>query len=223
MLTIKDSGRYANYLASLINNVQNLMYYKDNYTKTTETHFRSKGNPLAEDEIIENEVDRIFTGQIQDMAYLAQELIQEKLRLALAIEKAKKELNLGWTEDGIELTLDTAYEYNKNLRTLMSDSYVGRALNVKPTIKKSSGRAYMINGEGNQVAYNYDVEVKTELDFDKDVMKKLSKKTLDKADKISTLIDQAELKEIVDFEPTYSVRDSLEDVIALYESKLANK
>jgi hypothetical protein len=223
MLTIKDSGRYANYLASLIERVENLMYYKDNYIKTTETHFKSKGNPADKDEIIENEVDRLFTGQIQDMAYLAQELIQEKLRLALAIEKAKKELQLGWTEDGIELTLDTAYEYNKNLRNLMSDSYVGRTLNVKPTLKKGSGRAYMINGEGNQVAYNYDVEIKTELDFNKDVIKKLSKKTLDKADKISTLIDQAELKEIVDFEPTYSVRDSLEDVIALYESKLANK
>lgn len=223
MLTIKDSGRYANYLAGLINSIQNLMYPASNYTKTTETHFKSKGNPEAADEIIPTEVDRIFSGQIQDMAYLAKELIDEKLKLAIAIETAKRGLSFGWTEDGTELTLDTAYEYNKNIRALMSSSCVGRISVAKPTVRKTMGAAYKINVEGNQATYRYDIETKTEIDFDKNIIKDLSKKVLDDADKISTLIDQAELKEIVDFTPTYSVRDSFEDVIATYEKKQSDK
>lgn len=217
MLNIKDAGRYANYLKGIISQVENLMYYNTNFLKTTETHLKSKANPDAVDETVTNEVERIFTGQIQDMAFLVRDLINHKLQLALAIEAAKKDLTIEWKEEGVNLTLDTAIEYNKNLRE-MAKSYLSRLTNLKSTVGKTTARAFKINVEGNQVPYTYDVETKTELDFDKDIIKDLYKKTLDKTDKISILIDQAELKEIVDFTPKYDLHDSLEDVIAAFEN-----
>jgi hypothetical protein len=219
MLNIKDAGRYANHLTGLISEVQNLMHTRSNYTKSTERHLKQKAWPETEDEIIEQEIERIFTGQIQNMAYLAQSLMNEKLKLSLAMEMGKQNLTIDWSENDEKLTLDTAIEYNKSIRQF-ANAYLSRLTNLKPSNSKTTGRAYKINVEGNQVPYNYDIETTLELDFDASIVKGLYRDTLAKADKISILIDQAKLVEIVDFTPTYNLQDSLEDVIAIYKPEV---
>jgi hypothetical protein len=217
MLSIKEAGRYANYLKGLISGAEYLLGYKQNYMKTTETHFKSKGNPEAQDETIEVVTERHFNCKANDLVYMISELIEEKLKLAMAMENAKNGLTIEWEENGQKLTLDAAIEYNKKLREFI-DNFVCNLANVKTTVSKTSGVAYKMNAEGNQTSYRYDVDVKNEIDFDKDVVKDFYKKVQLKTDKISTLIDKAQTSEIVNFEPKYSVHDSLDDIIAAYET-----
>ena len=220
-MNIKQAGRYANYLNSLIYDVESLMNYSSNYLNKTETHLKNSVNPEVNDEVIKIENNRIFTGQIQDMYHLCYKLIDEKLQLSLAIDNAKRNLVIDWKENGVNLTLDTAYEYNKKLRELASNSML-RLVNLKDSSNKTTGKAYKFNVEGNQSYYVYDIEIDNKIDYDKSKIKDLYKKILDKTDKISILIEQAELEDSVHFNPSYDIRDSLDEIIVNYESSLKN-
>lgn len=219
-MNIKEAGRYSNHLQSLIGGVQSLITNSNNYLKVSELHLRSKANPDAQDETIETPVERIFTCQVSDLAHLVDKLIKEKLLLAIAIDNAKPALAIEWTEAGLQLTLDAAIEYNKKQRAL-AEMYLQRLVNEKPrkTITRTYGQKF--NVEGNQINYTYDVEKNIALDYDKDVIKNLHRGILEKTDKISTLIEDAQLKDAVSFEPAYSIHDSLEDIIAVHEASLS--
>lgn len=218
MINLKEACRYANFLDSIIYSVNCLFDSRNNMYKVTESHLKSKSNPEATDEIIENEQERVFSCQLHDMVFLAEELSNEKLKLSLAISKAKKENLVGWKENDVELDLDSAVEYNKRIRSLCS--YLKGLENRKDSVEKLHGRDYKINNEGNQVAYNYTIEKNLVVDYDKKIVGTKSRKLLEKADKISTLIDEFMLSKIVDFTPKYNIHDSVQDIINQFELEL---
>jgi len=191
---------------------------ESNYTKVTETHHKKIVNPEAEDDIVERETDRIFTGQIQNILYLVTEMIDEKLAVGQAIEKAKTDSLVSWEENGQQLTIDASLEYSQALRNL--SECTRRLPTIKDNITKSNARANKFNINGEQVQYNYQVDVKTEVDFNKDIIKTKTQKLIEKADKISSAIDKAMVADVIDFNQKYSIYDSVEDIISEYEKNL---
>lgn len=214
MISLKEACRYANHLDSVATSLAYMFSNENNLFKVSEKHFKSKGCSTATDEVIEDTVERGFN-QIQDIAYLYVKILNEKVKLAMAINNAKAENKLNWKEEGLNLDLDSAVEYNKKLRRL-TDSSLKRLNNYKDEVIKSNARDYMINAEGNQVPYVYPVEKTKEVDYDKKIINDLYKKILDKTDKISSLIDQFMISEIVNIDPQFSIHDTTEEIIEKY-------
>lgn len=218
MINLKEACRYANYLDDVLYKVGALFDRSENAYKITELHKRSESNPAVADEEVVVTNERIFTKQLSDIAFLYERLLNEKLQLALAINIAKSTHTIAWSENNQMLDLDSAIEYNKKLRNF-SQSKLKYLSNKKDSMDKLVGKGFMINAEGNQVAYSYTVEKNYKVDFDKKVISDKSKKLLEKTDKISTLIDEFMLKQIVDFTPAYSLHDSVEDIIEKFETE----
>jgi hypothetical protein len=213
-MNIKEAGRYANYLNNMIFNLSMQLNMDANLYKTVERHLRAKANPEAVDEELEISTDNKLACSVNDLAYLIKSLIDEKNKLALFIENGKNSIQLNWTEGNVHLTIDSAVEYNKNLREFASK--LKQISNCKNSETKKQGTDRKFNVEGNQVNYYYDVEIKKTIDFDRDIVVDLYKKTLDKTDEISKQIDEAMLKDVIAFEATYSLYDTMEDVITKY-------
>lgn len=215
MLNIKEAGQYNNFLTLLLNKVKSYSTSKDYVYRKTENHLRTTGNPEAKDEVVVEEKDKTLPIKVNDLVYLANAIISEKLKLSMAIEKGKSEMCIDWIEEGVVLSYDTAISYNKNLRELYTSS-LATLKGVKTSVTKTSNNAYKINGEGNQVSYRYDLEIKQEVDFDKAVVDGLAKKILKKTNDISTLIDEASVKRVISFVPAFDMLESIDDIIEAY-------
>lgn len=213
-MNIKEAGRYANYLSNMISTLSSQLSMDANLYKTVEKHLRAKANPGAVDEELEVVNDNKLACTVNDLAYLVKSLIEEKNQLALAIEAGKNSIQLNWVENNVHLTIDSAVEYNKNLREFANRLKL--ISNCKNSELKKQGIDRKFNVEGNQVNYYYDVEIKKTIDFDRDIVVDLYKKILDKTDEISKQIDEALLKDVIAFEATYSLYDTTEDIITKY-------
>lgn len=214
LMSIKEACRYQNFLES---NIRSLTFYINNVSNAVrikELHLKSRSNPKVEDEEKDMTIERQFDCSVVDISYLIKQLIEEKLKLSLAIDDAKKNLKLNWMENGVNLTLDSAVEYAKKIRDLSNN--LKSLVNLKSQKSNKVDRAYTFNAEGNQTSYIYDVEVETEIDFDRTVAVKLYKSLLDKADTLSSEIEKGMLIDSVNYEPLYSVHDSLNEIVEAY-------
>ena len=213
-MNLKEAAKYGKFLNDMLYIAQSTSTSKDYVRKVTEFHNRSKFNPDDIDEKIEVIPQDKLDIKSNDLIYLAKSLIEEKLRLSLAISKGKSKLNIDWKENNIKLPLDEAISYNKQLRSLITNcDYLN---GIKSIEDKQKQYGYKINVEGNQVSYQYEVLLKKEVDFDKTVVKSLSKSLKNKTDKISTLIDQAMTKDVIDFNPLFDVNDTFEEIVNEY-------
>jgi len=221
MLNIKEAGRYANFLQR---NIDLLKEFLDNDTliyNTREEHFKSKVLKSENDEIriIEEKSDLDISAE--DAIYLVNSLINKKMELSMAINKAKALTLVDWTENNEKLPLDTAIEYNKNLRAFAMTSLENLTLNKSEEYIKD-GIGYLINNEGNQSQYHYEIKVIRKINYDRTIVKGLYKKILNKADLLSDAIDNAMLKKTIDFEMEYNLHDSLEDLVEKYKKNKEN-
>lgn len=219
-MSLKEAYRYQKFLE---NNIFALTCYLhgNNAIKITETHQKSKVNPDAQDETIDATPERQCDCSIIEIANLANELIQQKLQLSMAIENAKKGLYIDWKEDGKNLTVDSAIEYAKKTRELAER--LKYLLNLKTNTTKKVGTDYKFNQEGNQTQYKYNIDVLTEIDFDRNVINTLYKKLLNKADTLSTQIEETMLQEAVEYIPVYSLHDSTDEIVEAYLQKIKKK
>ena len=218
-MNLKDAGRYSKYLSGLISQLGYFLYDKRNLFTIEELHKKKEANKEAENEVKDATPIRNYNINNNDLAYLVQSIIQERLNLSLAIEEAKRSIQLEWQEDGKNLTLDSAIEYNKSLRNLAKD-YLESMNALSDSVSNDFGFDYKFNAEGNQVSYKYPVEITKKLDFDKAAIYDLYKNILIKTDEISNQIDEAKTRDIIAFTPNYSVHDSLEEVINQYSKRL---
>ena len=81
------------------------------------------------------------------------------------------------------------------------------------TIQKN-GEDYKFNEAGDQVRYFYPMEEIVSINYDRNVVKGIIKKLKKETDEVSLKLDQIQLNTKVDFEPKYSLDDSLEDVVS---------
>jgi len=215
IINIKESYRYHNFLDTNISTLLSYLHYENNVIKITETHQKSKSNQDVLDEVIDSTTERQYDKKVEDISFLVRQLIDEKLKLSLAIEDAKKSITLDWVEDEKYLTLDSAIEYNKNIRNIASN--LKYLTDLKSSEYKKTGRDFKFNVNGDQVPYQYNIEIKKEIDFDRNIVKELYKKLVVKADTISTQIDEAMLKDCVIYTPIYDLHDSVVEIVEQYK------
>lgn len=221
-ISLKESFRYMNHLEKTIGSLTSYIRNTNNSIKVTELHLKSKSNSEAQDEEIDQTSERTYpNASTVDITFLINQLVDEKLKLSLAIEEAKRDLFLDWKENGVNLTLDSGVEYAKKSRDLANN--LKYLVDLKPSESKSSGTDFKFNVEGNQTSYKYPIEKKITIDFDRNIINELYKKLLNKADTLSTQIESAMLKEIVFFESIYDIHDSITEIVDKYLSNKNNK
>ncbi len=215
IINIKESYRYHNFLDTNISTLISYLRSENNVIKVTETHQKSKSNQDVQDEVIDATTERQYNCKIENITFLVKQLVEEKLKLSLAIEDAKKNITLEWIEDGRKLTLDSAIEFNKNVRNMTNN--LKYLVDLKSSEYKKIGRDYKFNVNGDQVSYQYNIEIKKEIDFDRNIVKELYKKLVTKADTISTQIDEVMLKDCVNYTPIYDLHDSVAEIVEQYK------
>lgn len=220
-MNLKEAGRYSNFLSNQISTLSSLPNQEAYLFKVKEEHLKNVSNIEAQDETIDKIFDKNIEIDLQDAMHLTVFLIKERAKLALAIEKAKSKMFIDWEEDNQKLSLDSAVSYNKQIRSL-ADYQLKKLVNLKQSEVENRGTGYRINAEGNQTPYYYTVKTTKTIAYDKNVVKQLYKKLLTSSDKISKLIDEEMTKDTINFNPTFDVNDSIEDIIERYIS-LKNK
>jgi len=213
-MSIKESFRYQNHLDRIISILSSYVRNRNNAIEIKEVHYKSKSNSEALDETLDTTSERTYNCKVDDVCFLITKLVEQKLFLSLAIEKAKRNLRLKWVENNIELTLDSAIIYNKNCRELADN--LKYLIDLKSSETKFQGKDFKFNLEGNQIQYFYNIETKTTIDFDRDKVNNMYKKLLSKSDIISTQIESAMLEEVVEFIPIYDIHDSVEEIVSSY-------
>lgn len=212
-ITIKEAGRYANFLDRSISLLSTLVYHGLNskLIEVVETHKKSMSYKEAEDEIINVEFEDDIDIDIDVLNNIINELVEEKVTLANAIAEAKKNVSIKVDEDK-SINLDSSIEYAKILRRI-SDEFYRPLISKKENKVKEQKKAYAFNVEGNQTPYYYEAEIETVLKYDKNEFIKKDKLNKMLADKISEKIEKAMSSDIVDFKPKYSYLDSIEDIV----------
>lgn len=204
-MVLKEAYRYQNYLNDLICDAQSYLIRKDFITTTKQTHNRNKVNRDATDEVVD--VAKSYTVEFSptNLVDFIVKAINEKQRLSDAIVAAKKTA---------EIDIDSSIAMNK-----VKQGYVvilNNMANTKPSERKTRGTDYKINAiDGNQMSYYYDIDEVVTIDYDRNDVKALAKKLSKEADEVSTKLDIIELTTKVDYEPTWDIGDSLEDVVLL--------
>jgi len=216
MLSLKESFRIMNNLDSTINSLSYYIKDTNNAVKVVEKHYKSKSNSDTTDEEIDMTVVRTYpNATIVDIVYLVKQLVEEKTKLSLAIEDAKKySIALDYKENDERLTLDSAVETAKKSRDLANT--LKNLVDLKASETKKIGNSYKFNINGDQTVYKYDIEVVKTIDFDRTVVNDNYKRLLDKADTLSTQIESVMLKDVVNYTPKYSIHDSLTDIVDKY-------
>ena len=216
-ISLKESFRILNIFDQHTSSLLSYISNKSNSLKVEEIHLKSKvtENP---DETIDQTTERQYKCSVTDISFLISQLINEKLTLSLAIENAKKNLFLEWKENDEYLTLDTGILFAKKSRELSNS--LKYLLDLQPSEAKSFGKDYIFNLEKNQVEYKYPIEKKTSLDFNRNDINTLYKSMLNRANTLSTQIEGAMLKEIVEFVPTYDILSSTSEIVEEYLSNI---
>lgn len=207
-MIIKEAFRYQNYLSDLLDDTLGVLMDKSFTTKTTEEHCMSKYNKDAEDEIIEVVYEGDIECSVDELIKFADHLVAAKSDLSDAIYSAKK----------YSLTnMDCDVATNKDLRRLHNAlSYLGR---MKNTEKKRVGSGYKFNEEGNQVTYNYMINVKSENNFDRDFVRDMAREVITLADEKSSAVDKMLVTVEVDYKPEFDMNGTLSDAIEVYLKK----
>ncbi|WP_432405189.1 hypothetical protein [Wukongibacter sp. M2B1] len=222
MLTIKEAGRYANFLQKNIDLLKNFFINDTLVFNTREEHLKSKVLKGESDEIKLIEERSDLDVSLEDAIHLIESLINKKMELSMAINNAKSKTLVDWIENSEKLPLDTAIEYSKNLRNFAMCPLEDLTLNRSEEYIKD-GIGYLINNEGNQSQYHYEIKIIKKINYDRNIVKSLYKKILNKADLLSEAIDKAMLKKSVEFEMEYNLHDSLEDLVEKFKKHRAIK
>ena len=210
-MNIKEAGQYANFLNTILGKAQNLSTSREYIKTITQVHLRSKVNPEALDETLEVTNKNKLEITSDQLTQLALDIIEEKMKLGVAIEKGKKKMFIDWKENDEKLSLDNAIAYNKQLRLL--SQYLLTLKNQKDTESKCYEYGYKFNAEGNQISYRYEVETTETIAFNKDNVNNLYKELQNKTNTISMQIDTAMLKDVIDFNPAFDMLVSFEEIV----------
>lgn len=216
-MTMKEAGRYANFLDRTIDELIYLANYgmDSKIYSITENHRKSASYKDAIDEIIEVEFEDDVEIDVPNLTLLLEDLFLEKSMLAESIAEAKKSLIIKIDENR-NMNLDAALEYAKLLRRF-SESYLRPLANRKDKKSKEKRTGYAFNVEGNQAPYIYEAEVITKVIYETRPLSEKIKANNYLADRISEKIDMAMNLESVEFIPKFNYLDRCEDIINQYK------
>lgn len=199
-MNLKESFQYMNHLTDLLNFANRELRDNQLLTTTKETHYKSKVIENAKDEEIIIDKDKSYTAN--QLLVIFDKIIEEMEVLSTAISEAKRSASID---------IDSAASLNKKRQ--MELTTLKNMAGMKSTEEKKKGCDYTFNNERNQVPYYYDVKAVTTIDFDRNEVKKKIKTLSKKCDAISLEIDKVLITTNVDFNPTFDLTDTLEDII----------
>ena len=197
-MVLKEAFRMQNRLANLSEEAIFFLAQNENVMKIKEEHQRSRRNPKAVDETVEKKRDHDMTAN--NVVDLLLDLMNEREKLSLAISRAK---------ESAEFDIDAAIAANK-ARQEAADclkELAGR----KSSETVSRGMDYLINAEGNQTAYYYNVRSVETIDYDRDKVRGIVKRLQRESDAVSTKIDLLNVTLEVDYAPKYDFESGFED------------
>lgn len=214
MMNLKESYQYQNFLKELY--TQTYMNLRElNVVKTVRTHYRSRAAEGAIDETVDETTARPF-GDVPVDAVISftDAIICERERLSSAISDAKHCAKIDIPGcNGIDL--DAELSANK-LRYQMITRLESLAALKPETVRKSTGKDFKFNAEGNQTAYTYPVEEVVSVDFNRDELRSYLKHLKTIAAERSMRAEKAMLETSVNFEPTFDMSDNYMDVLTAY-------
>lgn len=202
-MNLKEAFRYQKFLSQMMDRARCHVENPQYIMKKTNVHLRHAANPEAEDVVEVVDVGEFVP--IDTVLRFMQSLICEREKLTREIVSAK---------GCALLDIDTAVETNK-FRQILAQS-VRELVSTKETSIKSKGSDYKFDINGQQVQYMYDMEIKTEDNFDRAGAKTLLRSVLSKSDSVSSEIEEAMVNTVVYYEPPYDVNDSFDDVLEMF-------
>ena len=205
-MVLKEAFREQNTLTKLIEEAGMFLHNYDNIVNVAEVHMRSKANPNATDETIEQKQPTDMDPNV--MLDLLATLLKEKQTLTAAIGKAKA--SAGYDMDGALAMNKARQNALFNLRLLS---------NVKSTEVIDEARGYLINNEGNQTPYTYDVKRISTINFDRDNVRKLIKKYQKECEEASAIIDLLNVTLEVNYTALFDADVTLDEAYELFVAK----
>lgn len=202
-MLLKETFRYQNYLKSLIDNALDYINAKSNVTTTTQLHKRSASNPNATDETTVVTFDRDYDWSVEDIISFISFVIKEKEVLSYEIAKTKSN-----ADDNIDSMLST----NKLAKYIIFSIKNGNN-RFKENTKITTGKGFLINVNGDQVPYYYDIEETTKLNFDKKVVDDFVKNLKIKSDENSIEVEKLNVTLDVNFSPFFNMSDTFEECV----------
>ena len=204
-MILKESFRMQNHLNALSAEAMYFMTNYENMLRIKEEHLKSRSNPKAEDETVEV---KKMTDMIPNMVIgLYTDVLKEKEKLSLAISSAKAKA---------EIDMDSALAINKTKQDAVNRLKSIAYLQASDTV--TTGKDYLINSEGNQTPYYYNIRTVKTIDFDRDSLKGIIKRLQRETDEVSAKIDLLNVTLEVDYEPKYEFDTTFEDAYEQYTS-----
>ena len=207
-MNIKEAFRYQNAVSQWLSELTVYFDNDDNVTRITEQHMKSKANPSAMDETVNNFSLREYQYSVDSIIDCLMTLIEEKENVSGAIFFAKR--NCGFDLDGFVAVNRARQSVSSLLRRISL---------IKPQTLQSLGGDYKFNEEGNQVKYYYPVYTSREPDFDTERARMLAKELIQKADASSAQHDKVMIETEVNFVPRFDVNDTIDAILMQFCSQ----
>lgn len=209
-MILKEAYRYQNYLNTMIRRASMYLDRANNVTIVTEEHMRSKAQPGAVDETMDNLATREMNTRPDDVIQFGLRMLEEKESVSKAIDEAKA-AHCPEVDRGIAIN---------RLRQEFLATLKGMA-KIKKRERMTSNSAYCFNAEGNQVPYRYDVKETTDVDFDRNAVKEAINRLQATCDDTSNNADYCLTSVEVDFKPAFNINESFEDQVENFVAGLA--
>ena len=204
-MTLNEAYRYQNFITEIFSQLVDLLSDTHYITKTTEKHCKKSVYKEAEDE--EKIIEKVSSVDcaVNDVIDFAIDILKEREDISTAIGKTKKEC---------ETDIDRDITVNK-MRHQLSNVFNSMSMQKNKEVTRNA-TGYKFDNEGKQSPYYYPMAEITTIDFDRNVVKKLSRKLSREADEVSSKLDLINVTKEVNFAPKYDVNDSLEDCIKVF-------
>ena len=203
-MNLKEAFQAQNKIEDIFTTLEH--YFRDvqNITSVLEKHLRSKAVKGQENEELDvtNYTTKIYDTNKALKFFLS--LIGEREKLSAAIQAAKAKM---------DFDLDSAVDVNKKRHLVLDVLRRMSRLQSTNQLDKNAGKGYVFNNEGNQTSYNYDIEVVTTIDFDRNKVREQIQKLQAKADEISNKIDAALITTEVDYTLPFDAHASLIEIL----------
>lgn len=203
-MNLKEAFRYQNKLQHLMDEAVSILSWEKNVTKVENTLLLHKVNPDAQDEVTLDLPATEYAEHITDVAVLLMFLLEQREKLSFAIRQAKQRMTMDF--DG-EVSLNAKRQEIAAIFRRMSQ------IRCSENLYPGAGTGYKFNAEGNQVSYKCDLKQVTTINFDRKRIRLYAAGLNRMSDLISAQLDRQLVNTEVDYEPSFDVNDTFQDVL----------
>lgn len=208
MLDFNDACRYQNFLKTTFNKVCRYVMDGDFVVTTVKTHHMSDACKTAEDKV------EVSKSPFDDESITPDKMI--KLALAIIDERQKLAEAISFAKAQADLQVDAACMINKD-KNVLAD-YLDSISTLKTQETEGNGTGYTMNEiDGKQTQYVYKVTTVKKINFDRNFVKGVASRLKREVKETSKDIERFNLDVQVDFDPSWSEDDSLEDILINFE------